>query len=641
MLQRQLWFAAIITAEDQRPQRHKHLICQADSCTMSATSSSPKPTSHNTSQPDPKDTPSLTDTTQSDMFKQERSGADAEQNAALIKEAPHPKWRPSTTETLVMVTLAIISLMVSLDATVIVTALSTIVQSLNATSTQGFWIGTSYLLVVAVTMPFTASISDIVGRPQTLFTVLLSFTVGTILCATAHSIGIMLVGRCLQGVGGGGVIILSLVIFSDIVPLRFRPQYVGVLQGAWALGSVIGPIIGGAFASPTRWRWVFYLMLPFCGVGLIFVPLFVRLRRPEATLKEMLGRVDWIGGVLFISSATSFLIAISWGGTTYAWNHWRTLVPLLVGLAGLVATMIWERFGAKETAFLRHSLFHVWSAHAIYFGAFAQGLILYAQLYYIPFFFESAKLYSPIRTGVSLLPVLLTLVPASVIVGAAITRTAKFRWAITTGWVLATLGTGLSISWDRGTSTAVWAVEMIVLGFGHGLNLNALNTASQAACKPGDEGRAVGMYAFLRSFGMAIGVGVGGSVFQNVMKSKLAALGLPTDIALRAEAYLEVLKQMPADSPQRAAAVDAYVAGFHGVFGFLTGLAGLALLVGLFVKHFEINKELITEHKLVDESRLSWRRASQGTGTRSGLSTADHSRMPSPERGQEVVAEQV
>ncbi|OAG41495.1 hypothetical protein AYO21_04197 [Fonsecaea monophora] len=576
--------------------------------------------------------------------KQEQSGADIEQNIALITD-PSLKWKPSTAEALVMVTLAIISLMVSLDATVIVTALSTIVQALNTTSTQGFWIGTSYLLVVAVTMPFTASISDIVGRPQTLFTVLLSFTVGTILCATAHSIGIMLVGRCLQGIGGGGVIILSLVIFSDIVPLRFRPQYVGVLQGAWALGSVIGPIIGGAFASPTRWRWVFYLMLPFCAVGLVFVPLFVRLRRPEATLREMLGRVDWIGGVLFISSATSFLIAISWGGTTYAWSHWRTLVPLLVGLAGLVATMVWERFGAKETAFLRHSLFHVWSAHAIYFGAFAQGLILYAQLYYIPFFFEAAKQYSPLRTGVSLLPVLLTLVPASVIVGAAITRTARFRWAITTGWVLATLGTGLSISWNRGTHTAVWAVEMIVLGFGHGLNLNALNTASQAACKPGDEGRAVGMYAFLRSLGMAIGVGVGGSVFQNVMKAKLASQGLPTDIALQAEAYLEVLKQTPAgDSAAQAraaAVIDAYIAGFHGVFAFLTGLAGLALIVGLIIQHFEINKALISEHKLVSadgyhshnnsDSFLSWGRVSHGT--RSGWTTADHSRQPSLERG--------
>ncbi|KIW97950.1 uncharacterized protein Z519_01534 [Cladophialophora bantiana CBS 173.52] len=611
---------------------------------MNATSNSPQdtatlPAPSNYQQTEPEETPSPTDTTPSSMRKQERSDADLEQNTTLLNNAAAPKWRPSTTEAMVMVTLAIISLMVSLDATVIVTALSTIVQALNATSTQGFWIGTSYLLVVAVTMPFTASISDIVGRPQTLFTVLLSFTVGTVLCATAHSIGIMLVGRCLQGVGGGGVIILSLVVFSDIVPLRFRPQYVGVLQGAWALGSVIGPIVGGAFASPTRWRWVFYLMLPFCGVGLIFVPLFVRLRRPQATLREMLGRVDWIGGVLFISSATSFLVAISWGGTTYAWNHWRTLVPLLVGLAGLVATMIWERYGAKETAFLRHSLFHVWSSHAIYFGAFAQGLILYAQLYYIPFFFESAKVYSPIRTGVSLLPVLLTLVPASVIVGAAITWTAKFRWAITTGWILATLGTGLSISWNRGTNTAAWAVEMIILGFGHGLNLNALNTASQAACKPGDEGRAVGMYAFLRSFGMAIGVGVGGSVFQNVMKAKLASLGLPTDIALHAEAYLEVLKQMDPSAPQRQAAIDAYVAGFHGVFGFLTGLGGLALIVGLFIKHFEINKELITEHKLVDESRISWRRASQDS--RSGLSTADHSRMPSPERGPPVVAEQV
>ncbi|KIX92881.1 uncharacterized protein Z520_11357 [Fonsecaea multimorphosa CBS 102226] len=613
---------------------------------MLATSRSPKPLTPSSRSPqsEPKETPSPTDTTQSIMIQQEQ---EAKERVGLIKETP-PKWKPSRTEALVMVTLAIISLMVSLDATVIVTALSTIVQALNATSTQGFWIGTSYLLVVAVTMPFTASISDIVGRPQTLFTVLLSFTVGTILCATAHSIGIMLVGRCLQGVGGGGVIIISLVIFSDIVPLRFRPKYVGVLQGAWALGSVIGPIIGGAFASPTRWRWVFSMMLPFCGVGLVFVPLFVRLRRPEATLKEMLGRVDWIGGVLFISSATSFLIAISWGGTTYAWDHWRTLVPLLVGLAGLVATMIWERFGAKETAFLRHSLFHVWSAHAIYFGAFAQGLILYAQLYYIPFFFESAKLYSPIRTGVSLLPVLVTLVPASVIVGAVITRTAKFRWAITTGWILATLGTGLSISWNRGTHTAVWAVEMVILGFGHGLNLNALNTASQAACKPGDEGRAVGMYAFLRSFGMAVGVGVGGSVFQNVMKSKLASLGLPTDIALQAEAYLEILKQMPADSPQRAAAISAYIAGFHGVFGFLTALAGVALVVGLFVKHFEINKELITEHTLVSDSRLSgWRHSYQGqshsqAGTHSGQSTAQHSRMPSPERGSQLlVAEQV
>ncbi|ETI21001.1 hypothetical protein G647_07344 [Cladophialophora carrionii CBS 160.54] len=583
------------------------------------------------------------------MRSTEKEHGDSHSNrqTGVLTGTDIPKWKPNFTETMIMVTLAILSLMVSLDATVIVTSLSTIVQALDATATQGFWIGTSYLLVVAVTMPFTASISDIVGRPQTLFITVVSFTVGTILCAVARSIGLMLVGRCLQGIGGGGVIIISLVIFSDIVPLRFRPQYVGVLQGAWALGSVVGPIIGGALAHPHQWRWVFYIMLPFCGIGLVCIPLFIRIRRPEATVKQMLSRVDWIGGFLFIASATGFLVAISWGGTSYPWNHWRTLVPLILGILGLIATMIYERFGAKE-AFLRHSLFHVKSAHGIYIGAFVQGLVLYAQLYYIPFFYESVKLYSPIRTGVSLLPILLTLIPASVIVGAAITRTGTYLWAIAIGWALTTLGTGLTISWDRSTHTAVWAIELIILGVGHGLNLNALNTASQAVSKPGDEGRAVGMYAFLRSFGMAIGVGVSGSVFQNVMKSKLKDTGLPTDIATNAEAYLLVLKQM-GDTPERQAVIDAYVSGFHGVFAFLTALAGVALILGLFIRHHEINKELISEHKIVDAARIGWRhghsratsREELITPPRTAMSSAPSFAMDVAMQSREMVAEHV
>ena len=160
------------------------------------------------------------------------------------------------------------------------------------------------------------------------------------------------------------------------------------------------------------------------------------------------------------------------------------------------------------------------------------------------------------------------------------------------------MGTGVTITWDHETETAIWAIEMIVLGIGHGLNLSALNTASQAVSQPGDEGRAVGMYGFLRSFGMAIGVGVSGSVFQNVMKSKLKTVGLSTDIATNAEAYLQVLKRM-GDTNERQDIITAYVAGFQGVFGLITALAGVALIVTLFIKPSGINKELITEHKVV------------------------------------------
>ena len=204
-----------------------------------------------------------------------------------------------------------------------------------------------------------------------------------------------------------------------------------------------------------------------------------------------------------------------------------------------------------------------------------------------------------------MLPVVVTLVPSSVFVGRVITRTAKFRWAIISGWIFTTLGTGLLVSWNRRTSIAAWAIELVILGIGHGLILNAINIASQAVSKAGDEGDAVAMYAFLRSFGMAMGVGISGSVFQNVMKSKLKGLGLPTAIAVNAEGYLRQLHEM-GDTPKRRAIIDAYAYGFHGVYGFLTALAGVALITSLFIKHYEINKELSSNHRLSAE-RLSWR----------------------------------
>ncbi|KAJ4546978.1 hypothetical protein HRR77_004518 [Exophiala dermatitidis] len=511
-------------------------------------------------------------------------------------------------------------------------------------------------------MPFIASLSDILGRPRCLLASIVTFTIGTILCAAARTITVMLVGRCVQGIGGGGIIILSLVIFSDIVPLRSRPRYVGIIQGAWAIGTCIGPIVGGGLATPSPWRCVFYLMFPFAGIGLVFVPLFVRLkpRKAAATWKEMFNRIDWLGGFLFISSATSFLIAVSWGGVQEPWGSWRTIVPLTIGGLGLIATMLWERFGALHP-FLRHSLFERPSAVAVYACSFAQGLLLYGQLYYIPFFFESVKLDTPIRTGVSLLPVMLTLIPASVVVGSIITRLGHYRWAIWAGWTLATLGTGLTILWDENSSLAARVITLVILGLGHGLLLNSLNTASQAVA--GDEvvshkrdtdkgardhgvtdngardhgvtdngardngvsdsvsvsnqGAAVAMYAFLRSFGMAVGVGIGGSMFQNVMKHKLLELGLSPEIAVHAESYIAVLRNMGPDNPARAAVTAAYVHGFKGVFGFFCALAGTALLVSVvFVSHYELNtitRELSGEHTLnMDLDRMD--------GTRSGHS---------------------
>ena len=246
------------------------------------------------------------------------------------------------------------------------------VTALDGTQSDGFWIGTSYLLTCAVCMPFLASLSDIFGRAPVLLSSLLLFTIGTVLCCVADTLATLIGGRCVQGIGGGGLIILALVILTDICPLRYRAKYYAIIQASLALGSIIGPVIGGAFVANTTWRWVFYIMFPFCGFGFLAIPFILTLKPRTESLKAKLDRVDWFGGFLFISSCTSFLVAITRGGAQVSWGSWRTIVPLVLGIIGLAVTGIWEHYFAMDPFFGRN-LFYCRDAYAVYFGAAIQG----------------------------------------------------------------------------------------------------------------------------------------------------------------------------------------------------------------------------------------------------------------------------
>ena len=146
-------------------------------------------------------------------------------------------------------------------------------------------------------------------------------------------------------------------------------------QGAWAIGTCTGPIVGGALATSSRWRWIFYGMLPLAGVGLISVPLMVRLQGRSSSLQAQVRRVDFIGGFLFIPSAALFLVAISRGGVQVPWSSSWTVGPLVGGGLGLVITASWEKFAAPHP-FLPPSVFHHKSAYCIYAAAFAQGVLV-------------------------------------------------------------------------------------------------------------------------------------------------------------------------------------------------------------------------------------------------------------------------
>lgn len=316
------------------------------------------------------------------------------------------------------------------------------------------------------------------------------------------------------------------------------------------------------------------------------------------TTQEKLARVDWIGGLLFTAFLTIFLFALTSAGIQFAWNSATILAPLIIGLFGLVATGFWEEYGAKEPM-LKRSLFHDWSSIVTYFGGFVQGLVMYGQLYYVPFFALAVKEVSAVRAGVILLPVMLILIPSGAAAGAIISRLNNYRYIIWIGWSLATLSSGLQLLWAADVSDATWFVTLVILGIGHGLVLNAQTFACQALAKPGDVAAAAATYGFARQFGTAVGVAVGSTTFQNVMAMKLRWQDLPVEIAYNAEEFVSELLQLSDDDPSRVAIVDSYVFGFMGVWQVYLGVSGVAFLTSFLIRQSNLDRANETDHKLV------------------------------------------
>jgi MFS family permease len=308
-----------------------------------------------------------------------------------------PTWRFYLT----FISLSTITLTAALDATSLSVALPIITNVLGGTAIEAFWSGTSFLLTSTVLQPTFASMSQIFGRKPLLYIALAFFAVGALLAGISNNFTLMLVGRSLQGVGGGGIIALTEIIVTDLVPLRSRGAWFGYLSSMWAVGSVSGPLIGGALAQNGAWRWIFLLNLPLTAAGFAMLAIFLKLNFVVGSFGEKLKRFDWIGAILFIASTTSVMIPITWGGVSYPWNSWHTLVPLIIGIAGIVAFGFYERYFAIEPM-MPSTIFSNWALRITYFTTVIHGMILWSLLYYIPLYYEAVQGYSPIITGMFL-----------------------------------------------------------------------------------------------------------------------------------------------------------------------------------------------------------------------------------------------
>lgn len=293
-------------------------------------------------------------------------------------------------------------------------------------------------------------------------------------------------------------------------------------------------------------------------------------------------------------------MGISWAGVQFPWSSFHTITPIVVGAGGVLLSLLWERYGARQP-FLRKSLFYSSSAIAAYVCALCQGLVLFLALYYAPFYFMAVHFATATKSGINLFPVTCFLLPASAVTSVLISRLGRFRWALYLGWTLTTLGSGLGILMAvRGENlkTAEWVGIFIVFGLGNGIVLTSVNFAIQSIAHTKDCARAASMYAFFRSLGMTMGVAVGGTVFQNMMSDKLVELSQPTYIAHHAESFITRLKMLRKDDPARHAILEAYCYGFQGVYMVMTCISALGLLSSLIIRKHSMDKILETKHKI-------------------------------------------
>ncbi|KAL9616980.1 MAG: hypothetical protein Q9160_008207 [Pyrenula sp. 1 TL-2023] len=512
------------------------------------------------------------------------------------------EFKPSGRVYLAFVTLAILILMVSLDGTIISVglprSLQTIATALHGTATEAFWAGTSFLLASTVFQPTFASLSNIFGRIPLIITSLLLFLAGTLVAGLSQAFYVLLIGRTLQGLGGGGLQSITEVVVTDLVPLRVRSKYFAVISGAWSIGSVTGPVIGGVFTQKVSWRWMFYINLPFIGIALVIVPSFLRLKSVRSTVSTKLHRIDYFGVFLFTASATSFLIPITWAGVEHPWVSWRTLAPLSIGVVGIILFLLYEAYIAPEPL-VPLSIFRTRTSCIAYLAETAQGIIMWCILYYLPLYFEASKSYSAVSAGLGIIPLTVTLAPSAVIMGFVIARSGKYYLANIIGWAIGALGLGLMILMDRDTETWKWVLFMVFAGIGQGILVQSLRLTIQAASTNQNLATAAAMYVFFRCLGQTLGVAIGGVAFQNEVKERLKQYpefnGQALSLAKDAAALVEVIKGMPDGSQRKMDLQIVYADAFRVVCILLTALSGAMLVACLFVKSYDLNRALETE----------------------------------------------
>lgn len=348
------------------------------------------------------------------------------------------------------------------------------------------------------------------------------FEIGSLVSAAAPASAAFIAGRAISGFGASGIFTGCLTTISTVVPLSQRGLFIGLVTAVYGTGSIFGPLLGGALTDHSSWRWCFYINLPLGGFTIFILILF--LQPPKSppkeskTLKEYIMRFDPIGTILFAPSIICLLLALQWGGTTYKWSDSRIIVLLVVFAVLFVGFLTVQPFMGdnatlnKKVVFSRHT-----ACAALYCLCVSSAFFVMA--YFIPIWFQAIRGVSPVRSGIDLLPLTISLILSIMSGGWACSKIGYYNPFMFAPITLGAAGAGLIYTWDIDTPTSRLIGYQILFGVGVGLGIQQGIVAVQAASKDVDIPSGIALLCFSENFGGAVFV----SVAQNLWANKLAS----------------------------------------------------------------------------------------------------------------------
>ncbi|KAI1104589.1 MFS general substrate transporter [Jackrogersella minutella] len=563
-----------------------------------------KPSSHNTRRS------SSASTSQDDIGHENRNTpaaptADKSETLAESAAAPAAKnvefeaGRTKFQTTVIVFALCSALFLAALDVTIIATAVPTITEQFDSPS--GYtWIGAAYLLANSATVPSWGKVSDIWGRKPIILAAVAIFWIGSLICALSVNIGMLIAARAIQGVGGGGIVVLTNICVGDLFSMRKRGMYYAFFGMVWAIASAIGPILGGVFTTKATWRWCFYVNLPISGVG-FFVLLFVlKLHNPRTPVREGLAAIDWLGSLLIIGGTLMFLFGLEFGGVTYPWNSAPTICLIVFGIVTIGVFVVVEKWYAKYPV-IPLRLFKFGKNISTFAICMVHGCVFISGSYYLPLYYQAVLGASSLLSGVYLLPYVMALSFLSIASGLFMKKTGKYLPAIVFGMTFMTLGFGLFIDLGPKANWPKIILYQIIAGIGVGPNFQSPLIALQTSVEPRDIAAVTSTFGFVRQLSTSISVVIGGVVFQNGMQKQY-----PT---LLAQLGPELANQLSGGSAggnvglvasltgeQGEIARTAYWNSLREMYIMYAAIAGVGLIVSPFVSQRKLSQEH-QEHK--------------------------------------------